>query len=340
MSKNVLMLILMSFFSKSQNGSNTCPPKIAFDDDHSDYVIMSKDAGKNPEAQNPDCDNDAALRSIERKTTKKRIKMLRWLKKAIVDKGQDDTTVIGDIYRIKSVDNHVKLWCLLRDRQLYCYLNMTDTTPDCVIPLDNCSAVPTTVISGKKFAFDIEKEGVKLATFAARSAKERARWFEIVKSKRGMIPLAEIEDDSGDEAAGSGTSEDDDNDSHEYVQGNEILYFIQKSRPLSLFVQSYPDSRRHLESLLGKFYNWIRSSVYSLVVRVLEKPETVESGKGCWRKTCLRNYMNSKQIFCVVAFHTFPFMQGLEILCQKQIISLHLEENQLPQCKDTWQPQV
>jgi hypothetical protein len=157
---------------------------------------------------------------MERRATKKRIKMLRWLKKAIVDKGEEDATVIGDIYRIEGPDNHVKLWCLLRDRQLYCYRRVTDTTHDSVIPLDNCTAVPSAVISGQKYAFDIKREGVKLVTFAARSSKEQARWIEIVKSKRGKIPLAEIEDESGEEAAGSGTSEEDDDDSHEYIEGN------------------------------------------------------------------------------------------------------------------------
>ena len=179
---------------------------------------------------------------MERRATKKRIRMLRWLKKAIVDKGQDDVTVIGDIYKIEAPNNCVKLWCLLRDRQLYCYLNVTDTTPDSVIPLDNCTAVPSDSSCGKKYAFDIEKEGMKLVTFAARSCKERARWMEIVKSKRGKYPLAEFGGESEEDASGSGTSEEEeDDDSHEYVEGNYLLLgFVRvkeklKSHGISIF---------------------------------------------------------------------------------------------------------
>ena len=151
--------------------------------------------------------------------------MLRWLKKAIVDKGQDDVTVIGDIYKIEGPNNHVKLWCLLRDRHLYCYRCVTDTTPDSVIPLDNCLAVPSDRTFGQKYTFHIEKDGIKLATFAARSSKERARWIEIVKKKRGKYPLMEIGQESEEDSTGSGTSSEDD-DSHEYVEGIYFCVFI------------------------------------------------------------------------------------------------------------------
>lgn len=145
--------------------------------------------------------------------------MLRWLKNAFavhLAKGQDDATVIGDIYKIESPDKLVKLWCLLRDRQLFCYHHVSDTTPVCKIPLDNCIAVPRTNVAGKKYAFDIEKGGVKLATFAAQTAKEQARWIDIVKNRRGTIRLREIADDSGEEAEGSSEEEDE---GHGYVKG-------------------------------------------------------------------------------------------------------------------------
>lgn len=207
------------FFVSLQNRNYIGSPQISFDDNHSDYVISLQSVGQKPESQTDTYENGKSL-AMERKATKKRIKMLRWLKKAIVDKGQDSVMVIGDIYKVVGPDNHVKLWCTIGDRQLYCYFRVTDEKPECVIPLDNCFAVPSSVNVGKKYAFDIEKDGVKLMTFAANSSKERARWMEIIKTKRGMISLAEVDDESGEEAAGSGTSEEDeDDDDHEYVKG-------------------------------------------------------------------------------------------------------------------------
>jgi hypothetical protein len=196
--------------------------KIAFDDDHSDYVIRVDSADRiMGESQTEEFETPKRL-NMERKATKKRIKMLRWLKKAIVDKGQDDVTVIGDIYRVDGAYNHVKLWCLLRDRQLYCYSRVTDTTPESVMPLDNCIAVASDCNFGKKYAFHIEKDGMRLATFAARTSKERTRWIEIVKTKRGRYPLAELGRESEEDSTGSGTSEEEDDDSHEYVEGTSF----------------------------------------------------------------------------------------------------------------------
>lgn len=201
-----------------QNRNDIGLPQFGIDDDHSDYVISLQSVGqKKSESQEETYEN---LKTMERKATKKRIKMLRWLKKAIVDKGEADVMVIGDIYKIVGPGDHVKLWCTIAARQLYCYLRVTDAKPESVIPLDNCSAVPSSVNVGKKFAFDIEKDGVKLVTFAVNSLKERARWMEIIKTKRGMIPLAEVADESGEEATGSGTSEEDNgDDDYEYVKG-------------------------------------------------------------------------------------------------------------------------
>ncbi|XP_028393970.1 uncharacterized protein LOC114518215 isoform X2 [Dendronephthya gigantea] len=198
------------------NGSQTtCPANISFNDDHSDYVISLQEAEKSERRQS-DCSENPKILNLERKATKKRIKMLRWLKKAFVAKGQDDATIIGDIYKIESPDKHVKLWCMLRDRQLYGYHHVSDTTPVFKLPLDNCIAVPRTNVPGKKHAFDIEKEGVKLATFASQTAKEQARWIDIVKNRRGTIRIREIADDSGEEAEDS--SEDEDN----YVKVDDI----------------------------------------------------------------------------------------------------------------------
>lgn len=191
--------------------------KIRVDDDHSDYVIRLHGGENKPESPN-ECNEGAKSRTIERKATKKRIKLLRWLKETVLDKGHDDVTVIGDIYKIDDEGNRVKLWCLLRDRQLCCYTCVTDTTPNFVLPLDKCIAVPCPVTSDKKYAFDIEKEGVKVATFVARSSKERGRWIEIVKNKRGTILLANLGEESEEEAEGSGTSEEDD-EGYEYVTG-------------------------------------------------------------------------------------------------------------------------
>ena len=215
------------FFSLPKNGSSSL-----VDDDHDDYVIKPP-SPETPGTQDyvrsnslparPSSAENLTMQTLERKATKKRIKMLRWLKKAFRDKEQDDVTVIGDIYKIEGPDNHVKVWCLLRDRQLMCYPNVSDTTPSFTLPLNNCIAVPSSASSTKKYVFDVEKNGAKVATFAARSAKERARWIEIVKTKRGTIPLGDFADDSEED---TGSEEDEDDG---YVKSTilfEILFMI------------------------------------------------------------------------------------------------------------------
>lgn len=160
---------------------------------------------------------------LERKRTKKRLKLMKWVKKTI-SKEESDKMVIGDIYKVEQQDYYVKLWCLLCNGKLNGYRHVTDINPDIIIPLANCTLILGSVTSNKLFPFDIVSDGVKLVTLAAQSIKERNRWTQIVEKQRGTFLFDEVDHSYRMDGTGSSTSDEDDED-HIYEEGIKFLKY-------------------------------------------------------------------------------------------------------------------
>ncbi|XP_046851048.1 uncharacterized protein LOC124444469 isoform X2 [Xenia sp. Carnegie-2017] len=159
---------------------------------------------------------------LERKRTKKRLKLMKWVKKTISKEESDDQRmVIGDIYKVEQQDYYVKLWCLLCNGKLNGYRHVTDINPDIIIPLANCTLILGSVTSNKLFPFDIVSDGVKLVTFAAQSIKERNRWTQIVEKQRGTFLFDEVHRSYRMDNTESSTSDEDDED-HIYDEVDDI----------------------------------------------------------------------------------------------------------------------
>lgn len=146
-----------------------------------------------------------------RRATKRRKKILRWLKKTLLGKDGEDVAVIGDIYKLEGPNNNrIRLWCLVRNQELYCYRNIMDEKIDIIIPLDNCRAVPDASNSSQQFQFHIEKNNENICTFVAKTSAEMNRWMEIVKNKRGTVYLGELNEENHENEENEDEEDEDD----------------------------------------------------------------------------------------------------------------------------------
>ena len=154
--------------------------------------------------------------------------VLRWFKKTLFGNDGKDVAVIGDIYKIEEPNaNLIKLWCLLRNRDLYCYRSIADKKVEMVIPLEGCHVVAGAQDglehNPEQFLFYIELHDKTRHTFVAKSCREMERWVEIVRNKRAMVSLGELSDEYDENEGNPESSSSDDDEGYCCLLGGKKM---------------------------------------------------------------------------------------------------------------------